>query len=141
MVMTENSQIPVTVLSFFQKFFIIVCTDPLCKYTARFSIASLKIRIISHVVILHFIFGQKKGRKSFPGSSPDFVLFCFLYFLIISFSDTKFFTLLYLIWLRSHQRIQHQRIIKFILKRDNGTAIKDQSLTFSTVGNIRKLMW
>ena len=67
--------------------------------------------------------------------------FVFYIFLIVSFSDTKFFTLLYLIRLRSHQRIQHQRIIKFILKRDNGTAIKDQSLTFSTVGNIRKLMW
>ena len=84
---------------------------------------------------------QKNCRKQFPGSSPAFVLFCFLYFLIVSFSDTKFFTLLHLIRLRSHQRIQHQRIIKFILKRDNGTAIKDQSLTFSTVGNIRKLMW
>ena len=85
--------------------------------------------------------GRKIAGNNFPAHPLLLFYFVFYIFLIVSFSDTKFFTLLYLIRLRSHQRIQHQRIIKFILKRDNGTAIKDQSLTFSTVGNIRKLMW
>lgn len=40
-----------------------------------------------------------------------------------------------------HQGIQHQGIIKLILERDNGTAIKDQSLTFPAVRYIRKLVW
>ena len=87
------------------------------------------------------ISGQKKCRKYSSGSSSTLFYFVSFISLIVPFPDTNFLTLFHLIRLRSHQGIQHQGIIKLILERDNGTALKDQSLTFPAVRYIRKLVW
>ena len=87
------------------------------------------------------ISGSEKLPEVSPGSSSTlFYLFRFIS-LIVPFSNTKFLPFLHLVRLGSHQGIQHQGIIKLILERDNGTAIKDQSLTFPAVRYIRKLVW